>query len=170
MSEVLVRWNRLSHEDAVNDILACCGSRAWAESMAAKRPVSDETSLLVTSDESWRALSQSDWLEAFRSHPRIGESRAEPSATSKLCAWSAQEQQNVTAADVPVKVALASANREYEQRFGRIFLVCATGKSAQEILEILRGRLHNSDHAELQEAAEQQRQITQIRLKRWFGK
>ena len=170
MSEVLVRWNRLSHEDALNDILPCCGSRAWAESMAAKRPVPDETSLLVTSDESWRALSQSDWLEAFRSHPRIGESRAEPSATPKSCAWAAREQQYVTAADDSVKAALASANREYEQRFGRIFLVCATGKSAQEILEILRRRLHNSDHAELQEAAEQQRQITQIRLKRWLGK
>jgi 2-oxo-4-hydroxy-4-carboxy-5-ureidoimidazoline decarboxylase len=138
--------------------------------MAAKRPVSDETSLLVTSDEAWRTLSQSDWLEAFRSHPRIGESRAEPSATSKSCAWSEREQQNVTAADVTVKAVLASANREYEQRFGRIFLVCATGKSAQEILENLRRRLHNSDHAELQEAAEQQRQITQIRLKRWLGK
>src|SRR5258708_33476264 len=103
MSDVLVRGSRLSHQDAVNDILPCCGSRAWAERMAAKRPAPDETSLLVTSDEAWRALSQSDWLEAFRSHPRIGESRMEPSATPKSCGWPAREQQNVTAADDSVK-------------------------------------------------------------------
>src|SRR5260370_13815818 len=144
MSDVLARWNRLSHQDAINDILPCCGSRAWAESMAAKRPVSDETSLLGTSNEAWRALSQSDWLEAFSSHPRIGESRTEPSATPKSCGWPAREQQNVTAADDSVKAALAGANREDEQRFGRILLVCANGKSAQEILENLRHRLHNS--------------------------
>src|SRR5258708_16333932 len=101
MSDVLVRGSRLSHQDAVNDILPCCGSRAWAESMAAKRPVSDETSLLVTSDESWRALSQSDWLEAFRSHPRIGESRAEASAKSKLCARSAPRHQTHPRAGAP---------------------------------------------------------------------
>lgn len=169
MSEVLVRWNRLSHQDVVNDILPCCGSRAWAESMAAKRPVPDEVSLLAASDEAWCKLSQSDWLEAFRSHPRIGESCADRSATAKSSAWSAREQRDVTAANGAVKAALAAANREYEERFGRIFLVCAAGKSAEEILEILRRRLHNSDHAELQEAAEQQRQITQIRLKRWVG-
>lgn len=169
MSEVLVRWNGLSHQGAANEILPCCGSRAWAESMAAKRPVSDEASLLAASDEAWRKLSESDWLEAFRSHLRIGESRAEPSATARSSAWSAREQQNVTAADASVKAALVAANQEYEKRFGRIFLVCATGKSAEEILEILRRRLHNSDHAELQEAAEQQRQITRIRLKKWLG-
>ena len=169
MSEVLVRWNGLSHRDAADEILPCCGSRAWAESMAAQRPVSDEVSLLAASDEAWRQLSQSDWLEAFRSHPRIGESCAAPFATAKSSAWSAREQQDVAAANGAVKAALAAANREYEQRFGRIFLVCAAGKSAEEILEILRLRLHNSDHAELQEAAEQQRQITQIRLKRWVG-
>jgi 2-oxo-4-hydroxy-4-carboxy-5-ureidoimidazoline decarboxylase len=137
--------------------------------MAAKRPVPEKASLLVVSDQTWSRLSPSDWLEAFRSHPRIGESRAEPSATEKSSAWSAREQQNVTAANGTVKAALAAANREYEQRFGRIFLVCASGKSAEEILEILQRRLHNSDHAELQEAAEQQRQITQIRLKKWLG-
>lgn len=169
MSEVLVRWNGLSQRDAADEILPCCGSRAWAESMAAKRPVPDEMSLLAASDEAWCKLSQSDWLEAFRSHPRIGESCADRSATAKSSAWSAREQRDVTAANGAVKAALAAANREYEERFGRIFLVCAAGKSAEEILEILRRRLHNSDHAELQEAAEQQRQITQIRLKRWVG-
>jgi 2-oxo-4-hydroxy-4-carboxy-5-ureidoimidazoline decarboxylase len=169
MSEVLARWNNLSHEDAASEILPCCGSRAWAERMAARRPVSDESSLLAVSDEAWSNLNLSDWLEAFRSHPRIGESSAAPSATAKSSAWSAREQQKVAAANDSVKAALAAANREYEQRFERIFLVCASGKAAEEILEILRRRLHNSDDAELQEAAEQQRQITQIRLKKWLG-
>src|SRR5258708_27176723 len=114
MSHLLVRWTRLSHQDAVNDILPCCGSRAWAESMAAKRPVSDETSLLVTSDEAWRALSQSDWLEAFRGHPRIGESRTEPSATPKSCGWPAREHQNVTASDDSLNAALLRRKPGYE--------------------------------------------------------
>ena len=86
-----------------------------------------------------------------------------------LQTWSTQEQQSVTAAEDAVKIALAEANREYERRFGHIFIVCATGKSGPEILEILRRRLQNDKQTELHEAAEQQRQITQIRLKRWLS-
>jgi len=167
MSEVLVRWNRLSHQDAVNDILPCCGSRAWAESMAAKRPVPDETSLLVTSDESWRALSQSDWLEAFRSHPRIGETKA-LNASHQSATWSDEEQREVADASASAKLALVEGNREYESRFGRIFIVCATGKSPEEILTILRRRLENDHGTELRETVEQQRQITQLRLRKWL--
>ncbi len=168
MSETLARWNALPVADAENEILACCGSRAWARGMALRRPLADEAALLGASDEIWRGLSEADWMEAFRSHPRIGESRPEQPVHARSAAWSAQEQSGVTAEGDRIKVALAEGNREYERRFGRIFIVCATGKSGGDILDILRRRLQNDEAAELREAAEQQRQITRIRLKRWL--
>jgi 2-oxo-4-hydroxy-4-carboxy-5-ureidoimidazoline decarboxylase len=120
----------------------------------------------------WRSLPRSDWMEAFESHPRIGQSLAsEPSPRtpeSPAVAWSAQEQRNVGDADAALKNALAEANRKYERRFHRIFIVCATGKSASEILAILQRRIANDKETELQEAAEQQRQITEIRLRKWL--
>ncbi len=108
-------------------------------------------------------------MEAFRGHPRIGESRPSQSASLKSQTWSAQEQTKVAEADDDLKIAMAKANQEYEQRFGHIFIVCATGKSAPDILEILRQRLRNDEHTELREAAEQQRQITRIRLTKWLS-
>jgi OHCU decarboxylase len=177
-SDALERWNFLPVAAAVDEILPCCGSRAWADAIVARRPLSDEAMLLRASDEIWRSLTEADWLEAFRSHPRIGESRtgelrigeprAPKPASPRSTAWSEQEQQNVTAADNAIKIALAEGNREYERRFERIFIICATGKSPNQILEILRRRLKNDEHIELQEAAEQQRQITQIRLRKWL--
>jgi 2-oxo-4-hydroxy-4-carboxy-5-ureidoimidazoline decarboxylase len=169
VSEVLARWNTLPPEEAAREILACCGSNAWADAMASKRPLQDDGALLAASDEIWRGLGEADWLEAFRSHPRIGESRAEKDSAAKSSAWSAQEQHKAATADEAVKMALKWGNREYEQKFGRIFIVCATGKSAGEILEILRRRLHNDEATELQQAAEEQRQIMHIRLKKWIA-
>ena len=169
MSEVLARWNSLAASEAAREIVPCCGSQAWALAMAARRPLRDEASLLAVSNEVWKNLREADWLEAFASHPRIGESLGPAPATSQSAAWSATEQQMVTAADEQVKTALAEANREYEKRFGRIFIVCAAGKSAREILEILQRRLQNDEETELFEAAEQQRQIAQIRLKKWLS-
>jgi len=169
VSDALGRWNQLPAAEAENEILACCGSHAWARGMASRRPIADERSLLAASDETWRGLTESDWMEAFRSHPRIGESRAERPSGAQSASWSAQEQSGATGGEDAVKIALADGNREYEKRFGHIFIVCATGKSAAEILGILRRRLKNDAQTELQEAAEQQRQITQIRLKRWLA-
>ena len=169
MSDALERWNRLKAAEAENEILACCGSRAWARAMASRRPIADEAALLAASDETWRGLSAADWMEAFRSHPRIGESRAERPAGAQSASWSAQEQSGAAGGEDAVKIALADGNRQYEKRFGHIFIVCATGKSAAEILAILRRRLKNDAQTELHEAAEQQRQITQIRLKRWLA-
>jgi OHCU decarboxylase len=162
-------WNHLSIEEAVSAILPCCGSKAWAQGMVAQRPFADQAALLAASDETWRHLTRSAWMEAFDSHPRIGESRPPtPPPSIQSVQWSSQEQRNVGEADAAVKANLAEANREYEQRFNRIFIVCATDKSASEILEILRRRLRNDDETELFEAAEQQRQITQIRLRKWL--
>jgi 2-oxo-4-hydroxy-4-carboxy-5-ureidoimidazoline decarboxylase len=168
MNDVLARWNDLGPKVAEEEILPCCGSKSWASQMAARRPLFDEAALLAASDEVWKNLNESDWMEAFRSHPRIGESTTQ-SASPKAAVWSGEEQKGVGGANEEIKRALAEGNRAYEQRFHRIFIVCATGKSPQEILEILRRRLRNDDSTELLEAAEQQRQITKLRLKKWLA-
>src|SRR5216683_2160130 len=165
---------------AAKQILPCCGSTAWAEGMAARRPFADEATLLAASDETWRNLARADWMEAFRSHPRIGEprigesrigeSRASQPAPAQSSEWATQEQRDVAAAGEAVKIELAQANKEYEHRFNQIFIVCASGKSGPEILGILRHRLRNDTESELHEAAEQQRLITHIRLKKWLSK
>jgi 2-oxo-4-hydroxy-4-carboxy-5-ureidoimidazoline decarboxylase len=169
MSAVLERWNHLPAEDAVKEIHPCCGSKVWSEEMAGRRPYGDVTTLLAASDETWSNLAAADWMEAFRSHPRIGETRAARSASAQSATWSSQEQRDVAAAGEAVRSALAEANQRYEQRFRHIFIVCATGKSAPEILEILLSRLHNDQQTELREAVEQQRQIIHIRLEKWLS-
>lgn len=170
MNDALARWNALPVEDAAQEILPCCGSRGWARGMASRRPILDEAALLAACDEVWRNLPPSDWMEAFRSHPRIGESRAaSPTVSERSAAWSKTEQQKASVAEAKVKLALAEGNRAYEKRFNRIFIVCANGKSGAEILEILRRRLQNDDQTELHEASEQQRQIARLRLRKWLN-
>ena len=168
MSGVLARWNRMSADEAAGEILACCGSVAWARELTARRPLTDESSLVATSDEIWSRLEPQDWMEAFSKHPRIGERKAPQTAPAQSAAWSAQEQQNVAASGDTVQLALQQANREYERRFGRVFIVCATGKTVPEMLDTLRRRLKNDDATELREAAEEQRKITNLRLKKWL--
>src|SRR5260370_8901055 len=104
--------------------------------MASKRPLPNEASVIAASDVTWRSLGASDWLEAFQSHPRIGESRVERAPPAQSSAWSAQEQQKVSTADDAIKPALAQGNRDYEQKVGRIFIVCATGTAASEIPDV----------------------------------
>jgi 2-oxo-4-hydroxy-4-carboxy-5-ureidoimidazoline decarboxylase len=167
LSKVLGRWNQMPPAEAEDEVFPCCGSRAWSRGITDRRPIADESALLAASDEVWRALTEEDWMEAFRSHPRIGES-AEKREQNRSARWSAQEQNGAAAPDPGSKRALAAANREYEKRFGHIFIVCATGRSAADIMGILRLRLQNDPGTELREAAEQQRQITRLRLKRWL--
>ena len=165
---ILAGWNLLPPDEALTKVLPCCGSKAWAHSMVARRPLADEDTLLRVSSEIWRSLTPPDWIEAFQNHLRIGQTHASQPPSAQSVAWSAQEQRDVTHAEAEVKAALADANREYEQRFNRVFIVCATGKSAPEILKILQQRLHNDADTELHQAAEQQRQITELRLKKWL--
>ncbi len=165
---VLTRWNALDPEAAAREILPCCGSRAWADGLAARRPIARAQQLFEASDEIWGALPEPAWREAFDSHPRIGQQHAH-AATAQSLSWSSAEQRAAMAQDDVAKLALAEGNRQYEERFGRIFIVCASGKSAAEILAILNARMRNTTAAELLEAAEQQRQITQLRLRRWLG-
>jgi OHCU decarboxylase len=169
ISQVLARWNALQPDKAAEEILPCCGSKAWAIGMAARRPLLDESALVAACDEVWEGLAESDWLEAFRSHPRIGDSHSPAAAPPQSAAWSGEEQRKVGSADEDIKLALAEGNRAYERKFSRIFIVCATGKSAPEILEILHRRLSNDESTELLEATEQQRQIAHLRLKKWLS-
>lgn len=169
MSQILQRWNEMNPRDAAQAIFACCGSTAWARDVAARRPVANDAALIAVSNEVWSKLTPRDWKEAFASHPRIGERKAPQVATAQSATWSAQEQQKVAAAGESVQLALAQGNREYEKRFHNVFIVCATGKSALEILEILHRRLSNDEDTELREAAEEQRKITNLRLKKWLS-
>jgi 2-oxo-4-hydroxy-4-carboxy-5-ureidoimidazoline decarboxylase len=165
---VLERWNALDRGEAVREILPCCGSDKWAEQLVSRRPFGSVEELLDTSDAVWRELPEREWLAAFESHPRIGQQHAER-ATAKSLEWSSNEQSAAMAGEDAVKAALADGNRRYEEKFGRIFIVCAAGRPAEEILAVLERRMKNAPEAELQEAAEQQRQITALRLRRWMG-
>jgi len=165
VDNILELWNCLPADKAADEILPCCGSKVWARRMAEKRPLPDQGSLLAASDHAWRSLSQSDWMEALATHPRIGE---KPPSAARSATWSSQEQRGVADADAAIKIALAEGNRQYERQFGHVFIICATGKSAAEMLLVLRTRLQNDPAAELRETAEQLRQITQIRLRKWL--
>jgi 2-oxo-4-hydroxy-4-carboxy-5-ureidoimidazoline decarboxylase len=168
MNNVLARWNALDTADATRKALPCCGSHAWAIALASKRPFADEASLVEASTAIWWALPEQAWHEAFDSHPRIGQRHAAPHATAKSLHWSANEQQSVSANNKAM-AALEEANRLYEKRFGQIFIVCASGKTSAEILVLINARMQNDQVTELHEAAEQQSQITQLRLNKWLN-
>ncbi len=170
LNPALVRWNALPEMEAEEEILPCCGSSRWAREVTRLRPFTTQAALFEASDRVWLGLGIENWEEAFRSHPRIGERKAPPTATKQSAAWSGKEQDGVDARDAEALAALSRGNQEYEARFGRVFLVCATGKSAAEMLEILHRRLGNDAETELREAAEQQRQITQLRLRKWLAR
>ncbi len=167
VNQILEDWNRLEQEAATKVILPCNGSLAWAIGVVTLYPFETPEELFAASDKVWLALPEEDWQQAFDSHPRIGEHKAK-AATAQSLKWSAGEQ-SAANPDEATQAALAAANKEYEQKFGRIFIVCATGKSAAEMLAILQRRLANDPATELKEAAEQQRLITQIRLRKWLG-
>ena len=154
-----VGWlNALTPSAFEREVLACCASVVWARAMREARPFGDFDAVLETSDAAWAALARADRLEAFAAHPRIGD--------RKGSAWSKQEQAGTASADPEVLRALSEGNREYEERFGHVFLIDATGKGPEEMLEQLRRRLGNDPETELAEASEQQRQISRFRLEK----
>jgi OHCU decarboxylase len=166
MSKSLNDLNELSDEDAQSEFLKCCGSEQWARRMKEARPFANSEAILANADKVWWALSENDWLEAFRAHPKIGEQQAAALQSKEAQAWSAHEQSGIQESPMRTKAELAAANKAYEQRFGFIFIVCATGKSAEEMLSILNQRLQNDRAIELRIAAEEQRKITQLRLRK----
>jgi 2-oxo-4-hydroxy-4-carboxy-5-ureidoimidazoline decarboxylase len=166
MNATLDAWNKADEGEALAAMLACCGAREWALAMVALRPIGNVFELSEAADRVWATMSEADWMEAFACHPRIGERKAQANARSE--AWSGEEQSSVAAADSEVLKELAEKNEQYESKFGITYIVCATGRTAEEMLAILKRRLANDRVTELREAAEQQRQITQIRLGKWL--
>jgi OHCU decarboxylase len=160
-----LNWlNQLTLSEAAGELLKCCGSQRWVNEIAARRPFATLSELNQTASDVWWSLDRNDWLEAFRSHPKIGERKAQTEGTTQSQKWSEQEQSGVAASGDSVKEELARLNHEYEEKFGYIFIVCATGKSSEEMLAILRSRLENSPPDELPIAAAEQAKITELRL------
>jgi len=153
----LRRLNALSLEEARRQLLTCCGASAWAERMAAFRPFKSVEEMHSSATDVLAELSESDWKEAFSRHPRIG-------ATAGAHGWSAQEQRGVDGAAQQVLAELAELNNAYFEKFGYIYIVCASGKSATEMLELLKARLAHDPQTELTIAAAEQTRITHLRL------
>ncbi|MEQ1923360.1 MAG: 2-oxo-4-hydroxy-4-carboxy-5-ureidoimidazoline decarboxylase [Pyrinomonadaceae bacterium] len=156
--------NELSLEEAQSAFLDCCGSQVWARRMAELRPFAMLDDLFASADKVWALLSTVDHLEAFAAHPKIGSKKAAASQNVQAASWSAGEQSGVDLAAKDVRDELADANSLYEDKFGFIFIVCASGKTAEEMLAICRARLGNSLQTELAIAGEEQRKITELRL------
>jgi OHCU decarboxylase len=152
--------------DAARQLTVCCGAHRWVEQMVAARPFGNPDRAKQEADRIWNSLGPADWLEAFDHHPRIGESKSAVAQDAKGASLSRAEQSRVAAAAVDVKRQLAEANAEYERRFGFIYIVCAAGRGADELLAIARQRLGNDRDSELRVAAEEQRRIMQLRLAR----
>lgn len=167
MNLILSNWNVMETSSAVALLLHCCAAQRWANGVAALRPYPTAEDLFASVDRVWATMQEPDWMEAFAAHPRIGERKA-PHASAQSKEWSSKEQASVDAARSQTLSELAAGNARYEDLFGFTYIVCATGKTAEEMLEILRKRIENDRQTELREAAEQQRQITQIRLRKWL--
>jgi allantoicase len=162
----LEQFNRLPRQRALRALLDCCGSKKWAQEMTARRPFAGEGELFEAADKTWSALAREDWLEAFQHHPPIGETRTKAKQSATASRWSAKEQSSAQKAAHEVLEALAAGNRAYAEKFGYIFLICATGKSSEEILSALRQRVPNDPDTELRIAVEEQRKITRLRLEK----
>ena len=160
-------WRRLdaaSVADARRRLTACCGSSRWVDRMLARRPFGSRIGLLTAAREEWYALGPGDWREAFAHHPKIGDREHLRARFPTTHDRSAKEQAGVAGASNGLLDALATGNRAYEDRFGYIFIVCATGKSAEEMLALLNNRLTNDPEIEIRIAAGEQAEITALRL------
>lgn len=162
----LGQLNALSNKEAKAVFMDCCGSTEWARQMTGSRPYRLVDDLFEAAELKWFALSPADWLEAFAAHPKIGSKKAASRQQTRAADWSAGEQAGMSDAVDEVKAELAEINRLYHDKFGFIFIVCATGRSAEEMLAIARARISNSVETELRIAAEEQNKITEIRLKK----
>lgn len=150
--------------DARAMLTRACGSSRWVDRMVARRPFGSDARLLRAARIEWYGLTEADWLEAFSHHPKIGDRASLAARFPATHELSAEEQAGVGGAREDVLSALAEANQAYLDRFGFIFIVCATGKTADEMLALLRARLPNDRATELRNAAEEQAKITALRL------
>ena len=164
MDSGLRHLNSLPPSEAESEFGKCCGSTTWARRMTSERPFENPDHLITCADRVWWSLEPSDWLEAFASHPKIGERSAARKVAAEAEHWAAQEQSGVRNAAEETTRLLAELNQEYEEKFGYIFIVCATGKSSEEMLAILQDRLSNDPETEIRIAAREQSRITKLRL------
>ena len=158
--------NSLTADEAARELLQCCGSNRWATEMAKSRPYPSMEAVITRANEVWWSLDRNDWLEAFRSHPKIGAKKAAEKVSAQSQHWSGQEQAGVANASDATIDSLATLNRAYEQKFGFIFIICASSKTSDEMLSALRERLQHEPHVELPIAAAEQSKITSLRLKK----
>jgi 2-oxo-4-hydroxy-4-carboxy-5-ureidoimidazoline decarboxylase len=156
--------NQLDSKAAREAFLKCCGCERWALAMTSGRPYASDEALLKEAEENFATLSDADWKEAFAAHPKIGDVNSLRQKFGNTKDWAASEQSGVNDVSKDVIERLAEGNQIYEDRFGYIFIVCATGKSAEEMLDILNSRIDNLPEKELAIAAEEQKKITYIRL------
>lgn len=157
-------FNTLPDKEAFGALFVCCGSRIWAQSLLEKRMFTSLEELKEISDILWEQTTESDWMEAFSHHPKIGDVKSLEKKFASTAAWASGEQASVNEASQEVIQKLAKGNEDYEKKFGFIFIVCATGKSAPEMLELLEIRLPHEREKELRIAANEQNKITHIRL------
>ena len=162
----LEQLNRLDDAAARAAFERCCGARRWVERMCEGRPYRDRAALAAAAERAFETLERADWLEAFAHHPRIGDLASLRAKYASTAAWAGEEQRGAAGAADDTLLALTDGNRAYEQRFGYIFIVCATGKSADEMLALLRARLPNPPEREVPVAAEEQMKITRLRLEK----
>lgn len=162
--------NSQTFSETCNELLKCCGSKRWAERLAAARPFASIDEVKENASSIWWSLSNDDWLEAFRSHPKIGERKAAAPVAADAHKWSEQEQSGVSGTAVDTLEALSELNQQYAKKFGYIFIVCASGKSAEQMLSLLRERLHNEPEVELPIAAAEQAKITELRIDKLINK
>ncbi len=165
----LAALNALPADEARAAFELCCGAARWAAAMCAARPFEDRAALEAAAERAADALARADWLEAFAHHPRIGDVESLRVKFARTAAWAGREQGGTAGASDATLAALAEGNRAYERRFGYIFIVFATDKSADEMLALLRARLGNEPADELAIAAGEQRKITRLRLAKLLG-
>lgn len=164
----LPELNQLPPAEAAGLFFRCCGCRAWADRMAAGRPYGSLEAVHDAAATAWQGLGHDEWMEAFAAHPRIGDIDSLRKKYENTKAWASGEQSGVQAAAEATLQGLARGNAAYEQKFGFIFIVCATGKSAAEMLALLEARLPNTREQEVANAAAEQRKITRLRIDKWL--
>ncbi len=162
----LTELNALDPETAAGVLQRCCGSPQWVSQMLAARPFANLDHVIERSEEIWWRLSEADWKEAFRCHPQIGDLASLRDKFAATATWAEGEQSGVRSASEEILQKLAEGNRMYAERFGYIFIVCATGKSAEEMLNLLNARLVNPPEIEITLAASEQAKITRLRLEK----
>ncbi len=162
----LEELNQLAPKQLRAELLKCCGSARWTRGLAVLGPYESEEHFLALAEEIWQACEEGDWKEAFTHHPKIGDVKSLEKKYANTLAWASEEQGSVATAPSQVIEELALANKQYEETFGYIFIVCATGKSADEMLAILKKRLKNKPKKELKVAMGEQNKITQLRLQK----